>query len=113
MVVSEYPEVIGGRQQLIAMDVLEPEEADEDSAVDDDGDALDEDDESGSGEAGVSTGVTEEVTKEVEEVQQAVKYDSLSYYMLKQTSLPTQGFKENNKAQDKLFKNICDFGEGT
>ena len=33
-------------------------------------------------EAGVSTGMTELVTKEVEEVEQAVKHSSISYFML-------------------------------
>ena len=49
--------------------------------VDDDGDALDEEDVSGTGEADVSTGVTESETKEVEEVQQYVKYASILSYM--------------------------------
>ena len=64
--------------------------------VDDDGDALDEEDVSGTGEADVSTGVTESETKEVEEVQQYVKYASILSYMLK-TSFLMQGFIENNK----------------
>ena len=58
MVVSEYPEVIEGRQRLILVDVLEPEEEDEDVYIDDDGDALDEEGESGWGEVCVRTCVT-------------------------------------------------------
>ena len=68
-------------------------------SFDDDGAVLDEEGESGSGEAGVITGVTEVGTKEVEELYQAVKYSSLLYYMLKPTSLLTHGFKDNKKSQ--------------
>ena len=110
MVASEHPEVIEGRRQLISTDVLESEEADEDGSIDNDGADLDEDDESGSGEAGVITGFTQSGT---EEVQRVVKYSSLSSYMLKPPSLPTQGFNKNNKAQEKLFNHMCNFGERT
>ena len=48
-------------------------------------------------EAGVSTGMTELVTKEVEEVEQAVKHSSISYFMFKPSSLLTQGIKYNKK----------------
>ena len=106
MVVSEHPEVIGGRRRLIDMDIPDSE----DGSIDDDGDDLDEEDESCSREAGARTGVTEVFKKDTEEVQWAVKYSSLSSYMLKTPSLPTQGFKENNKAQEKLFNHICNFG---
>ena len=94
---------------MIVTDVLEPEEAYEYVSIDDDGDALDEWDGSGSGEAGLITGVTELGTKEVEEVQQAVKYSSISSYMSKPPSLLTQNFNENKKTQEKIFKNMCNF----
>ena len=47
MVASEHPEVIEGGHRLIATDVLDSEEADEDGSIDNDGAALDEEDESG------------------------------------------------------------------
>ena len=84
---------------MIGMEILDPEEAAEDDSIDDDGDVLDEEGESGSGEAGVITGLTEVGTKEVEELYQAVKYSSLFSYVLKPTSLLTQGFKDNKKSQ--------------
>ena len=49
MVVSEHPEVIYGRPQLIATDVLDSEEAAEHVSIDNGGGASDEEDESGSG----------------------------------------------------------------
>ena len=55
--------------------------------------------ESGLVEAGARTGFTQSGTEEVEEVQRVVKYSSLSSYMTKLTSLLTQGFNKNNKAQ--------------
>ena len=109
MVVSEYPEVIDGRTRLITMDILDSEDAASDGSIDNYGAALDEEDGSGSVEAGVGTGVTESGTKELEEVQQDVKYSSLSSYMLKPTSLLTQIFNNNNKAQEKLFNHMCNF----
>ena len=42
MVASEHPEVIAGRRRLISTDVLDPEEVDDDSFIDGDGDAADE-----------------------------------------------------------------------
>ena len=93
MVASEHPEVIEGMRQLIATDVLDSEEAAEDSSVDNDGAASGEENESGLGEAGVSTGVNQSVTEEVEEVQQILKHYFISSYMLKPTSLLTHGFK--------------------
>ena len=81
-----------GGKQLIATDVPKSEEVAKDGSIDNYGSDSDEEDESGSGEVGVSTGVTESGTKEVEEVQQDVKYSSLSSYMLKPTSLLTKGF---------------------
>ena len=69
-----------------------------------------QEDGSGSGEADVRTRVTQSGTVEVEEVQRVMKYSSLSSYMLKPPSLITQGFNKNKKAQEKLFKNMCNFG---
>ena len=54
--------------------------------------------------------MTEVVTKDVEEVQQAVKYSSLSSYMLKPLSLFPQGFKYNQKAHEKPFNTMFNFG---
>ena len=65
MVASEHPEVIKGRCWLIATDVLDSEKAAEDGSVDNDGADLDEEDESGSGEVGVRTGVTQSGIEEV------------------------------------------------
>ena len=56
------------------------------------------------------TGVTQSGTEEVEEVQRVVKSYSISSYMLKPTSLLTQGFNKNKKAQQKLFNHMCNFG---
>ena len=47
MVASEHPEVIEGRRQLIATDILDFEEASGDDSIDNDGSALDEEDKSG------------------------------------------------------------------
>ena len=58
----------------------------------------------------MSTGVTEVVTKKVEEVHQSVKYFFIVSYMLKPTYLLTREFKNNKKAQEKLFKHMCNFG---
>ena len=57
MLTKEHPEVIGGRQQLIYVDVLDSEEASEDAYIDHDGADLDEEDGSGL----IGAGVTEEV----------------------------------------------------
>ena len=62
MVASRHPEFIERRQRLIATDVLDSEEAAEDGSIDNDGTTSDEEDESGSGEAGVITGVTQSGT---------------------------------------------------
>ena len=59
MVTSEHPEVIEGRRRLIATYFLDSEEAAEDGSIDNDGAASDEEEESGLGEAGVRTGVTQ------------------------------------------------------
>ena len=77
MVASKDPEVVEGRRWLIAMDVLDSEEAAEDGSIDNDDAALYEDNESGSGEAGARTGVTQSGTEKVEEVQRVVKYSSI------------------------------------
>ena len=98
MVASEYLEVIEGKRRLIATDILDSEEAAEYASTDNDGDALDEEYESGLGEVGTRTGVTQLGTEQVEEVQQVVKYSSLLSYMLKATSLLTQVFNKNEKA---------------
>ena len=77
MVESENREVIKGRRRLIDTDVIDSEKADQDGSIDNDGVASDEEDASGSGQAGVKTGVTQSGTEEVEEVQLVVKYSSL------------------------------------
>ena len=110
MVASENPEVIESKQMLITTYVLDYEEAYEDGYIDNDGDSLDEEDDNVLGEVGVRTGVTKSGTEEVEEVQQVVKSSSLLYYMLKPTSLLTQGFNTNKMAQEKVFKHMCNYG---
>ena len=69
MVAKEHPEEIEGRRWLIAVNVLDYDEADEDASIDHDGDALDEED----GIVLVGAGVTEEV----EDTPKAVKYSSI------------------------------------
>ena len=64
-------------------------------------------------EMGVRKIVTEEVTKEVEEVQRDVKYSSISSYISKRPYFLTQLFKDNNKTHDKLLNNVYDFGVQT
>ena len=59
MVASKHPEMIEGRRQLIAMDIIDSEESAEDGSIDNDGAALDEEGDSGSGEADVIKGVTQ------------------------------------------------------
>ena len=68
-VVNEHPDVIEGRQQLISVDVIDSEEAAEDSSIDNDDAALDEED--GSGLLGA--GVTEDVV----DMQKTLNYSSL------------------------------------
>ena len=75
MVAKENPEVIEGRRRLIAVDVLDSEEAAEDASIDHDDAALDE--EYGSGLLGAG------VTEEVQDMQKALKSSSLSSYMLR------------------------------
>ena len=110
MVSSEHIEVIKGRLQFITTYVLVYEEASEDVSFDNDGAALDEDDESGLVEVGVRTDVTKSITEEVEELQQVVKSSSIFSFMLKPTSFLTQVFNKNKKAQEKLFGHMCNFG---
>ena len=47
MVASEHPEVIKVSRKLISTDVIYSEEADEDTSIDNGGDALDKEDGSG------------------------------------------------------------------
>ena len=98
MVASENPDVVEGRRRLIATDVLEYEYESKDGSIDNYGADSDEEDKSGSGEAGVRTGATQSGTEEVEEVQQDVKYSSIFSYLLKPPSYLTKGFNKNNKA---------------
>ena len=93
MVACEHPEVIEDRRRLIDTEILGPDEADDDGYIDDGGDASDEEDESGLVEVGVRKGVNEVEKKGVEDVQQAVKHSSISYYKLKTNSLLTHEFK--------------------
>ena len=95
---------------MIVTEVFDSEETAENSSIGDDGDAFDEEDEGGLVDSGARTGVTELGKKEVEEVKQAMKYSSLLYYMLKPTSLITQVFKSNKKANKNILKNMCNFG---
>ena len=43
-------------------------------------------------------------------MQRVVKSYYILSYMLKPTSLLTQGFNKNKKAQQKLFNHMCNFG---
>ena len=110
MVAGNIYEVIEGRQRLIYTDVTDPEEAYQYGSIDDDCVDFYKECESGLGEAGVSIDVIGAGTKEVEEVQNSVKYSYLQSYMLKPPSLLTQGFKYNNLTQQKLFKCMYKFG---
>ena len=87
MVASEHTEVIEERRRLIYTEVIDYENSYQDVSIDGDGHAQDEEDNSGLGEAGVSTGVAEVGVKEVEYVQQAVKCSCLSSYIFKNPSL--------------------------
>ena len=90
MAAMEHPESIEGRRPLIAVYILESEEAAEYASIDRDDAALDEED--GSGLAGAG------VTEEVEDTHKAFKYSSLLSYMLKPYHLITQGFEKNRMA---------------
>ena len=63
MVTSEHTEVIEGMRWLIVTYVLDSEDASEDGFIDNYGAASDEEDDIGSGEAGVRTGVTQSGTE--------------------------------------------------
>ena len=41
-----------------------------------------------------------------------MKSSSISYFMLKPPYILTYGFNKNKKAQEKLFKNMCNLGHG-
>ena len=62
MVLIEHHDMIEGRLKLIVTYVLNSEEEAEDGSIDNDGYEEDEDDESGSGETGVRTCVTQSGT---------------------------------------------------
>ena len=109
MVASEHPDVIEGKWRFIVTDVPDSKEAAYDFSIDSYNTDLYGEDESGFVLAGVSTSVTESVTEEVEELQKVVEYSFISYYILKPTSLLTQGFNKNNKAQGGIFICICNF----
>ena len=85
--------------RFVATDILDSEEAYGDDSIDNDGAALDEEDESGLLEVGVITVTTEVETKDVEKLHQDVKYSSLMPYMLKPNFYSHQEFKDNNKVQ--------------
>ena len=103
MVAKENPEVIEGRQRLIAVDVLDSDEADDDASIVHDDYNLDEED----GIGLVGAGITEEEG----DMQKALKSSSISSYILKPSHLLTQGFGENMTSKDKLFENFFNFGE--
>ena len=65
MVVSEHPGVIEGRRRLIAKDVLDSEEDYEDGSINNYGADLNEENESGSGEGVMRTGVTQSGAEDV------------------------------------------------
>ena len=66
---NEHTEVIEGRHWLIDTDVLDSEEVAKDGSIDNDGAALDEEDNSGSREPGVRIDFTQSGIEEVEQVQ--------------------------------------------
>ena len=72
MVVIEHNEVIDGRGQLIATDVIDSKDLYDDGSIDNYGSDSDEEYDNGFGEADVITGVTKSATKQAEEVQQFV-----------------------------------------
>ena len=90
MVSKENPEVIDGRRRLIAVDVLDSDEADDDASTVHDHADFDEED--GSGLAGAG------VIEKVGDIQKSLKSSSLSSYMLKPSHLLTQGFGNNMTA---------------
>ena len=72
---------------MVSVDVLDSEEADEDTSIVHDDAAFDEEDGSGLVGAGV--------TEEVQDMYRALNSSSLSSYMLKPSKLLTQGFEKN------------------
>ena len=102
MVVKEHTEVIEGRRSLIAVDVIDSEEAAEDASFNHGGADFDKEDGSGLLGAGV--------TEEVEDMQKYLKASSISSYMLKHYNLLTHGFENNIMAQEKILKYKCNFG---
>ena len=74
---------------------------------------MDDEDESGLGEAILRTGVIQSGTEEVKEVQQVVKYSSRLSYMFKPPSIITQGISINKKSQENLSKHMFNFGART
>ena len=46
-------------------------------------------------------------------MHKAKKSTSISYYILKPPSFLVQDFKDNIKAYEKRFRNMCDFGART
>ena len=99
MVASEHPEVIDRSQWCIATDVIDSQEADADGYIDNDFAALDEEKNSGSGEAVVRTYIIQSGTEDMEEVQWVVICSFLSSYMLKPISLLTHVVNNNKKSQ--------------
>ena len=106
MVASEHPEAIQGRGQLISAEVPDHEEAAGGGSIDDYNYASDEQDESGLRFPGVSTGVTEVGKKYLEGVQQAVKYSSLLYFMLKPPSYSNRYLKRIRNHR-RSYSRIC------
>ena len=102
MVAKEHPEAIEGRRRLIAVDVLDSEEAAVDAFIVHDDATFDEED--------VRSLLGVGVTEEVQYMQKALKPSSLLSYMLKPSKLLTQGFENNRTAKEKLFKHMCNFG---
>ena len=86
---------------MIAVDVPDSDKESEDFSVVHDDAVLYEEDVSGL--------VRAAVTEEVGDMQKALNYSSLSSYMFKPSHLLTHGFGKNRKAQEKLFKHMCNF----
>ena len=84
------------------MDVLDSEEAAEYASIVHDDAAEIEDDGSGLVGAGV--------TQEVQDMQKALKSSCILSCILKPSILLTQGFENNRTIQEKLFKQMCNFG---
>ena len=87
---------------MFDVDIPYSDEASEDTSIDHDYAALDEEDVSGL----VGSGVTEEVGY----MQKFLNSSSFSSYMLKPSQLLPQGFGNNRTAQEKLFKHMCNVG---